>query len=365
MVMADEFDEIASAQALCSRAVALMTEHDIPATPENYAVWYAYCVGSHPELSQMLDILISNHASFTPERNDELHARFFSTKSHSDALVDTGQKLEQAMGKVVKLLGEAGADTNAYGRRLADLSGDLAAGDSIAEVQTTVRSLIRETRGILIKNQELENRVERSTREITALRKDLASVRRDALTDPLTGAANRKLFDQRLRSGSAAAMENGGSLCLVLADIDHFKDFNDRFGHRVGDEVLKLVAQQLREQIKGRDTCARYGGEEFALILPDTNLDDALLLADRIREQLSARPLSNRQSNTHYGRITLSAGVALYRYGESLDQLVQRADMALYAAKHAGRNQVLAETALPNSADSETTATASRNHKAG
>lgn len=345
--MAEEFEEIAGTRALCSQALTLMQRHDIPATPENYAIWYAYCAGTHPELSQILDILISNHTSFTPERNDELYERFFSMKPQTTALVDTGQKLEQAMGKIVKFLGEAGADTSAYGRRLADLSGDLAAGDSIAEVQTTVRALIRETRGILVKNQELENRVARSGREIAALRKDLASVRRDALTDPLTGAANRKLFDQRLREGSAAAMESGSSLCLVLADIDHFKDFNDRFGHRVGDEVLKLVAQQLREQIKGRDTSARYGGEEFALVLPDTSLEDSVLLADRIRGQLSARDLTNRQSDTRYGRITLSAGVAQYRYGEPLDQLIQRADKALYAAKNAGRNRVVPETDLP------------------
>ncbi len=363
--MAGELEEIASAQDLCSQTLALMTGYEVPATPENYAVWYAYCAGTHPELTQMLDILMSNHTSFTPDRNEELHARFFSTKPHSDALVDTGQKLEQAMGKVVKLLGQAGADTSAYGRRLADLSGVLATGDSIAEVQTTVRSLIRETRTILVKNQELENRVERSAREIAALRKDLASVRRDALTDPLTGAANRKLFDQRLREGSAAAMETGGDLCLVLADIDHFKDFNDRFGHRVGDEVLKLVAHQLREQIKGRDTCARYGGEEFALVLPDTSLADSLLLADRIREQLSARALTSRQSETRYGRITLSAGVALYRYGEPLDRLIQRADMALYAAKHAGRNQVFAEPPLPDGDEPETAATAPLNDKTG
>jgi diguanylate cyclase len=339
--------DVGGAQTIAQAAMGYMSDLEIPATPENFAVWYAYCAGSNPELTKAIDILLSNRSAFTPERNAEIHERFFGLSAHEQAVQSTGHKLENAMGRVLALIGQAGADTSAYGRRMADLSGELSGGHSLDEVQATVKQIVAETRGILIKNQELEHRLARSTREIKTLRRDLESVRRDALTDPLTGIANRKLFDQRLREACAGALETGGETCLVLLDIDHFKAFNDRYGHRVGDEVLKLVAKQMRDQVKGRDTPARYGGEEFALILPETSLVNAAKLADRIREALSGHTLTSRRSAMRYGRITLSAGVAAYRYGEPLEQLLQRADRALYRAKDQGRNRVAKETDLP------------------
>jgi diguanylate cyclase len=249
---------------------------------------------------------------------------------------------------VLRLVTDHASDQNAYGRTLAHLSGELDGGSSAEAVQAVLRQLRQETRGILIKNQELEHRLARSKKEVEKLRRDLEDVRRDALTDPLTGIANRKLFDQRLREACAAALEDGGSTALVMCDIDHFKAFNDRFGHRVGDEVLKLVARHLRDHVKGRDTPARYGGEEFALILPATTLDGAAALAEQIRKGLAGHRLTSRKSEMRYGNCTISLGIAVYRLGERLDDLLLRADRALYLAKDRGRNRVCTEADLPN-----------------
>jgi diguanylate cyclase len=149
-----------------------------------------------------------------------------------------------------------------------------------------------------------------------------------------------------------------------MADIDHFKAFNDRFGHRVGDEVLKLVARHLRNHVKGRDTPARYGGEEFALILPATTLEGAGVLADQIRKSLAEHSLTSRKTDLRYGKVTLSLGIAVYRLGERLDDLLQRADRALYLAKQQGRNRVCTEAGLPEDDTGElpafTTATLGR-----
>jgi len=358
-------EDVAGAQDIATAALNFMERLEIPATPENYAVWYTYCAGSNPELTKALDILLSNGTAFTPERNAEVHERFFAQTAHDQAVQRTGHKLEGTLGRVLELLGEAGTQTSAYGRRMADLSGELSGEDSREQVQATVKQIVSETRSILVQNQELEHRLARSTREVQELRRDLETVRRDALTDPLTGLANRKLLDQRLREACVAAMENGGQMCLVLADIDHFKAFNDRFGHRVGDEVLKLVAKQMRDQVKGRDTPARYGGEEFALVLPDTRLEDAATLADRIRAGLANHTLTSRKSAMRYGRITISAGIATYRYGEPMDQLLQRADRALYLAKNAGRNQIKRESELPDESADEATVTVLQRRPAG
>ena len=131
-----------------------------------------------------------------------------------------------------------------------------------------------------------------------------------------------------------------------MLDIDFFKKFNDNFGHQLGDQVLKLLGVILTDGIKGQDTAARYGGEEFVVILPKTLLIDAMGLANNIREKLESRAIVNKVTGKKLGAITMSIGVSQYVYGEPLAQLIHRADRALYAAKHAGRNQVLSEKDL-------------------
>lgn len=335
-----------------SRAFELMAERDIPPTPENYAIWYAYCAGTNPSLSRSLDILMSNKTPFTPERNHEIYEQFFDTQVYADAVDHAGDELEQALGRVQDLVETADADTKAFGRRMSRLSGGLNDDTkTMQQIRATIRDMVYETRSILAKNQRLEERLRESTAEVHALREDLETVRRDALTDSLTGAANRKQFDQRLREASAQAMEHGDPLCLMLIDIDDFKQFNDRYGHDVGDEVLKLVVRHLYEHLKGRDIPARFGGEEFAVILPNTRLTDAVTVANHIRHNLAGRQLTHRTSHRVYDRITASVGVAQYRYGEPLEHLVRRSDNALYAAKDGGRNCVCSEHAVAEAYD--------------
>jgi diguanylate cyclase len=255
----------------------------------------------------------------------------------------TGEGLEAAMARVLSLLSDYGADQSAYGRKLAQMSGALDGGSTAETVQGVLRQLRQETRAILVKNQELEHRLGRSKREIEQLRQDLETVRRDALTDPLTGIANRKQFDQRLREACAAALEDGGAVALVMADIDHFKAFNDTHGHLMGDQVLKLVAKVMRSELREADTVARWGGEEFALLLPATDLATGAHVCERVRTHLAGRRLTNRQTGQTVGRVTVSMGLAAYAYGEPLDTLLKRADTSLYAAKSAGRDRVTTE----------------------
>ena len=163
------------------------------------------------------------------------------------------------------------------------------------------------------------------------------------MTDGLTGIGNRKFLDIRLRDEVMVAMESGEPLCVILSDIDHFKKFNDTYGHTIGDEVLKLAASVMKDSVKDQDTPTRYGGEEFCIVLPRTLLTNAVKLADNLRATLAKRGLSNKKTGESYGRITLSLGVAMYRPGESIDNLLKRADEALYRAKDNGRNRVECE----------------------
>ena len=153
-----------------------------------------------------------------------------------------------------------------------------------------------------------------------------------------------------MRRAITKAMEEGADLCLIMMDIDHFKNFNDTYGHQVGDQVLKLLANTLKEGTKGQDTAARYGGEEFAIILPLTDLDGAFRLADNLRKTISSKELRNRTTNEKLGQITVSAGLAQFDMGEPINQFIARADEALYMAKHAGRNRVVSQVELEQTA---------------
>ncbi|WP_051432119.1 GGDEF domain-containing protein [Rhodovibrio salinarum] len=159
----------------------------------------------------------------------------------------------------------------------------------------------------------------------------------------MTGLANRRVFEYELRDACAQAMEVGAPVCVAVADIDHFKRVNDTHGHLLGDQVLKLVAKVMRTELRDSDMVARWGGEEFALLFPATELDTAREVCDRLRAAIARRRLTDRATGARVGPITLSLGLATYRYGEPLDTLLKRADTSLYAAKGAGRNRVMTE----------------------
>jgi diguanylate cyclase len=216
--------------------------------------------------------------------------------------------------------------------------------------------LLAETRRMQHTNRDLEHKLDASREDIAALQRDLDDVRRESMLDPLTKIANRKSFDEGIEVAIGEADANDAPLCLLIIDIDHFKNFNDTYGHQTGDQVLRLVAMTLKSNIKGQDLAARYGGEEFVAILPFTDLSGAVIVAENIRRAIQAKELLKRSTNEKLGRITASFGVAAYRPGDTPMALIERADRCLYAAKHAGRNRVISEAELGSSALSGDTA---------
>jgi diguanylate cyclase len=189
----------------------------------------------------------------------------------------------------------------------------------------------------------MDERLRDSKQQVAMLKKDLDAVRNESLTDRLTGIANRKHFEERLALELNAAEASGDCFCLLIGDIDFFKKFNDSFGHQTGDQVLCLVGQALKSGLRGRDLAARYGGEEFAIILPETTLDAGVAVGNNIRATVNSKELVRKSTGENLGNITMSFGVSQYRQGETADNLIERADACLYAAKHAGRNKVVCE----------------------
>ncbi len=175
------------------------------------------------------------------------------------------------------------------------------------------------------------------------LQQNLDAVRNESLTDPLTSLANRKSFDEAFAAAIESARERNEPICLMLTDVDHFKKFNDTYGHLTGDQVLRLVAIAAKQNVKGQDIAARYGGEEFAIVLPNTPLRAGIAVADQIRRAVMSKELMKRSTGEHLGRVTISIGVASLRPTDTAATLIERADTCLYAAKRHGRNRVISE----------------------
>ncbi|WP_419902446.1 GGDEF domain-containing protein [Kiloniella sp.] len=345
MLVADTF---ANAQEYSEQAIKVMKQRAIPSTPSNFTIWYDYVSGKNPHLTTAINDIISGDGLFSAEVSNELYTNFYLTdKQQSENIHEAGDKLQKTLKHVIEQISEAGSDTENYGEKIASLAIDISETISGQEGSTSLKDfvaeIVRETATITEKNRALQGQLQQSSNEISSLQQNLEKVRTESLTDALTQIGNRKHFDNKLIEETKSSIEENSELCLLLMDIDHFKKFNDTYGHRVGDEVLKVVARMIKSAVKGQDTPARYGGEEFTCILPNTSLHDAASLADQIREKISKQVLKNKKTGQGFGRITLSIGVSKYVREEPLEGFVQRADEALYRAKDQGRNRVIKE----------------------
>lgn len=346
----DHSDDIKAAAKSAEKALSLMTERSIPSTPQNFTIWYTYVSGREPDLVRAIDKLISEGSSFDSYENAELFEKFFGFTKEGARIQEASEQIDTSVKEVSQFLSEAADGTESFKATLESSLDKIQGAGSADDLSSVVGALQKETSEMLIRSRNLEERLKSTTNEIDALRRNLEEVRREAMTDALTGIANRKYFDIHLRTSVLHAMETGAPLTLMLTDIDFFKKFNDNYGHQTGDDVLRLVAHTLASNIKGRDTAARYGGEEFAVILPDTVLETGRILADKIRTSISSKRFRKKQTGEELSSITISLGLAQYRPGEALVDFIQRADDALYQAKRTGRNKAVLETELETSA---------------
>jgi len=330
-------------------ALAKMKELGIPANPTNFTVWFSYFADRIPDLRRAVDILLGNDQEFTTERNDEIYSRFFTFEHESAGISDAAHKAEKELTRILEHLGMAGEGAAEYGKALVTFSGEMEGSPEPDNLRSVLTSALTATRAMEERNRDLEVKFDESSQEINRLREDLESMRHEAMTDGLTGIANRKQFDAELRIAAMEAMEDGDPMCLLIIDIDLFKKFNDSYGHQVGDQVLKLLAKTLTSSVKGQDTAARFGGEEFCVILPSTGLDGAVKVAEIIRNKIGRKEIKNKTSGEILGQITVSIGAAEFKFGEPLSQLISRADEALYTAKSNGRDRVVSEVAVATS----------------
>jgi len=339
-------DGVEKAGDYAKQAIELMTAHDVPPAPPNYAVWYNYVAERFPDLKRTLDQFIEENKPFDGVQNKTLYDTFIGHGPEGILLKNTSEEMQVQVHELLRALGGASRNIAGVGTSIKSSLDLFSADSSVGGMEAFVQSMMLETRRIQETNAKLQDQLNQSAEKISALQENLKKAEEESHTDALTSIANRKKFDVALVSEMATATKNNSPLCLVVSDVDHFKKFNDKYGHQVGDQVLKLVARALHDNVKGSDLAARYGGEEFALILPNTKMDDAFNLVETIREIIGSRRIRNKQKGQDFGSVTLSLGLALFRPGEAASDFLARADAALYHAKETGRNQTSHETVL-------------------
>ena len=330
------------------QAMMLMETYNIEPDPDNYRIWYTYAIGVNASLNNTINILISNKHEFSYSVCEDLYYQFFQSQDESAQLSTVTVKIESQLSNLVRDLTKAGVDTSHYGQVLEGASQVLTAYPQAENgLRFVINLLMDATRKMEKHNQNLQVHLQHSGQQVTELHSAIEKIRSVSATDQLTEIGNRRAFDEYLRKYATHSMETEEPLSLLFLDIDKFKQFNDIWGHILGDQVLRLFATVMRKIVGERGFCARYGGEEFTVLLPNLGIQEAERLANDIRIGVSRKEIINRTTGQKVGAITISAGAAMFAHGEPLTSFVARADAALYAAKQNGRNCVVSETALP------------------
>jgi diguanylate cyclase len=337
--------EFSRALVYANSALELLKQSSIPPYPHFYELLYTYASGTNPSLNSRINSIIRQGNLPSEELAETLYNEFVKADVN-ERMTQVSQRMNDRIEAVHDAIDSAMTTANAYSGSLQAASGDLEQEISVNAMRALAGRLLTETRRMQETNRTLEQKLEDSRDDIAALQRDLDDVRRESMLDPLTKIANRKSFDDGLEMAVQESLETSQPLSLMLIDIDHFKTFNDNYGHQTGDQVLRLVAMTLKSNIKGKDLAARYGGEEFVAVLPATDLEGAVRLAENIRRAVQGKELVKRSTNEKLGRITASFGVATYRPDEHPATLIERADRCLYAAKRNGRNRVVNELEL-------------------
>lgn len=318
------------------RAIPLLNKFKTPINPVNYAVWYEYVSGENQQLEGEVNKRLENNLPITEQVTQTLYEKY--------VLLDMPERLEKAnngiklvVDNTIDNINRAGSTASSCAADLTDTQGLLDNCTDIDTLRSVVSTIILNTQTLTETSHELKSELERSSVEIEKLKTELSAVKEISRTDGLTGLMNRSTFDQELQN---VCQMHDSDIALVLFDLDHFKQLNDRLGHLVGDKVLQYFSSILTEHAGEKHIAARFGGEEMIMILFDVSHQQTIELANSIRAELAESNLKHRKDDVYIGQVTVSIGISFFQAGDTPSSFIDRADRALYQSKGNGRNQI-------------------------
>lgn len=321
------------------QTIPLMLKHKIPAIPNNYALWYTYVSNESPELKNAIDYVLDNKMQFSKIKTKELYRNYLAEAEEVSAW-ELRQSVEAMLIELSQSLRDTRTETTSFKETMDTCVDDLAKvekeGLSVIEVMALVRNLVENTQNIRRSTINFNAALKDAQNEIEALRGQLEQSQQEALYDALTGLCNRRYFDEELATQSLKP-----NLCLILVDLDYFKNINDNYGHLMGDLILKATAKKLQATCRDGAQAFRFGGEEFAIIVPNVNIAKARSMAESMRKAIEKIRVKDKRTGEILGDIAASFGVAELIKGMNPLALVEQADKQLYEAKRLGRNRVM------------------------
>src|SRR6201994_3425893 len=252
------------ATTLADRANGFMAQHRVPPTPENFAVWFYYALGGLLTLRKTIDVPVANKRKFDSVVNRDLYVTYVKPQSDAALAEDFPEQVHGVIASAREFLATAISDNRSQMESLGEVRSEC---QGAADPRPIIERLLEELSNATSRSSALEANFLRTTKDLDQIKDSLKQAEEHSNTDALTGLANRRALEAFLRTSQISAMEAGTPLSILMIDIDHFKKFNDSFGHQVGDQVLRLVGKVLQENVRDCDLAARYGGEELIAVL--------------------------------------------------------------------------------------------------
>ncbi|MCK5831132.1 MAG: GGDEF domain-containing protein [Methylococcales bacterium] len=321
---------------------------NLTASPTNYTIWYEYYLATNVQLKQAIDKCIENGTVITNDLLESFFCTYITDQSACD-LAQVQENIVHLINGLSDIAKTADSTASNYQQSLQESSHQLENPAANQDLLHVVSKLISDTQGMQSSMQTMRSHMNESQNEINDLRNKLDQITAESLSDALTGLTNRKGFFAAFEKALTLSEVSSYSISLLMIDIDFFKKVNDTHGHLIGDKVIKFIADTLTMQIKGQDTASRFGGEEYVILLPNTPLQGAKVLAETIRQKIEKSRIRRSNTQESIGQITVSIGVACLHPNEKkdknktkkvLESLINRADSALYLSKENGRNRV-------------------------
>lgn len=332
-------EDTAQSNQIARKTLAKLERLALPANPIHFSLLYEQASQIDAEIAQQVEQLLAQEDYNLKTARPlfiTLLTRILQNQTPTEEISQLIQHLLQHLDDWHQ---DARAQQSALDQNLQCLQQCKTPQEINACLQTTILPPINH---IQQHTEQLSGQLQSAAEVIRQLKQELEQATSLSKTDSLTNIANRRGYDEQLRQFIKQAQQKSQTFAMLLLDLDHFKQVNDRFGHLVGDSALRYIARVLSQQIRENDALARLGGEEFVILLADVRYDQAMKVAESIRKQIQAKSLRVKSQEQSLS-FTISIGVAIYQMGEDGDKLFERADKALYQAKQTGRNRVCAE----------------------